>query len=177
MSLAGTYRASFGRSTEDQILATTRIARYIRDAEERVKHQRTILIGDLNMNPFEIGVVGSEGLHGVMERSIASRGSRIVAEEPCFFFYNPMWSFFGDRGPKPPGTYFYNSGAEVNYFLNKFDQVLVPPTLLKSLDKDGVNIVTEIGGMSLLAENGRPDGKNHSEHLPLVCRLGLIGSL
>lgn len=165
------------KKAEDQSLGATRIARYIRDAEERVGHQRTILIGDFNMNPFEAGVVGSEGIHGVMNRSVAAGASRVVAGEPCFFFYNPMWSFFGDRGSAAPGTYFYNSGAEVNYFWNIFDQVLVRPSLLKFLDKGAVSIATEIGGLSLLTEKGRPDGKIHSDHLPLVCRLSLIEEL
>jgi hypothetical protein len=33
--------------TEDQILEATRIARYVREAEETVGHSRTVLIGDL----------------------------------------------------------------------------------------------------------------------------------
>jgi hypothetical protein len=165
------------KKTEDQALGATRIARYIREAEERVGHQRTILIGDFNMNPFEAGVVGSEGIHGVMDRGVASGASRMVAGESCFFFYNPMWSFLGDRGPAAPGTYFYNSGAEVNYFWNIFDQVLVRPSLLKFLDKDAVRIVTEVGEVSLLTDKGRPDKKVHSDHLPLVCRLNLLEEL
>jgi hypothetical protein len=162
---------------DDQSHGATRIPRFIREAEVKVGHQRTVVIGDLNMNPFEIGMVSSEGLHGVMDKNIAFRGSRVVAEEPCFFFYNPMWSFFGDRGPAPPGTYFYNSGTEINYFWNIYDQVLIRPSLLKFLDKDAVRIVTEIGGTSLLTEMGRPNKKIHSDHLPLVCRLGLIEEL
>ena len=104
------------KKTEDQIFGSVRIAASIREAEARVGHQRTIVIGDLNMNPFEVGVVGSGGLHAIVDRGIAAGGSRVVAGETCSFFYNPMWSFFGDRGSAPPGTYFYNSGTEVNYF-------------------------------------------------------------
>jgi endonuclease/exonuclease/phosphatase family protein len=131
------------KKTEDQVLATTRLARLIREAEQNVGHTRTIVIGDLNMNPFEAGVVGSEGLHGVMDRRIASAVSRVVQGEPCRFFYNPMWSMLGDVGPSPPGTYFYSSGSEVNYFWNMFDQVLIRPTLLDSFsgsqqESDGV---------------------------------------
>lgn len=113
------------RRTEDQILATTRLARFIREAEENVGHKRTIVIGELNMNPFEAGMVGSEGLHGIMDRRIASEISRIVQGELCGFSYNPMWTMLGDLGPSPPGTYFYNSSTELNYFWNMFDQVLV----------------------------------------------------
>ena len=119
-------------NTADQIIGSTRVAGYIRDAERRVGHARTVIIGDLNMNPFEAGVVGSGGLHAVMDRRIAAKGSRIVRGESCDFFYNPMWAHFGDAGSTPPGTYFYNSSSEVNYFWNIFDQVLIRPALLSS---------------------------------------------
>lgn len=159
------------KKTEDQILATTRLAGFIRDAEQAVGHSRTIVIGDLNMNPFEAGVVGAGGLHGVMDRSIASGVSRIVQGEPYTFFYNPMWAILGSQGSLPPGSYFYNSGAEVNYFWNVFDQVLVRPTLLDSLSTESVTVVTEIQGATLLTDRGRPNRDEFSDHLPLVCRL------
>ncbi len=165
------------KKTEDQIFMSVRVAESIREAEAKVGHQRTVVIGDLNMNPFEVGVVGSGGLHATMDRGIAAGGSRFVAGKSCCFFYNPMWSFFGDRGAAPPGTYFRRSGGEVNYFWHILDQVLIRPSLLKFLDKDAVNIVTEVGGMSLLTSRGHPNKKIHSDHLPLICRLSLIEEL
>ena len=84
------------KKTEDQIMSTLRLARYIREAEQNVGHQRTIILGDLNMNPFEVGVVGTEGLHGVMDRRTAAGISRVVHGEEYTFFYNPMWGKLGD---------------------------------------------------------------------------------
>lgn len=167
-------RSKLWAKTEDQILAAPRVARVIREAEENTGHARTIVIGDLNMNPFEAGVVGSEGLHGIMDRRIASTFSREVQGETYRYFYNPMWGMFGDAGESPPGTYFYNSSSEVNYFWNMFDQVLVRPTLLDFLAKDGVKIVTEIQGETLLTNLGRPNKSSGSDHLPVVCRLSEI---
>lgn len=162
------------KKTEDQILVSTRVSRYIREAEQRMGHSRTVLIGDLNMNPFEFGVVGSERLHAITDRRIASNGSRKVQDEDCTFFYNPMWSQFGDLDSSPPGTYFYNSGGEVNYYWNVFDQVLIRPPLLPYFDNKSVSVVTELAGESLLNKHGRPDRKLHSDHLPIVCRLSEI---
>jgi endonuclease/exonuclease/phosphatase family metal-dependent hydrolase len=158
--------------TEDQILGSTRLAGYIRHAEHKVGHARTVVIGDFNMNPFEAGVVGSEGLHAVMDRRIAATSSRKVQGETRDYFYNPMWANFGDAGSTPPGTYFYDaSGREVNYFWNMFDQILVRPALLPCLSTDSVSVVTEIEGDSLLDERGRPDREIGSDHLPVVLRL------
>jgi Endonuclease/Exonuclease/phosphatase family len=74
----------------DQSQLTGRLARIVVEAEQHAGHARTIVIGDLNMNPFEDGIVGSEGLHAVATRTIASKGSRVVAGERRPFFYNPM---------------------------------------------------------------------------------------
>lgn len=162
------------KSTDDQILASTRLAGYVRRAEQNVGHTRTVIIGDLNMNPFEAGVVGSEGLHAVMDRRIAAAGSRVVYGETRDFFYNPMWAHFGDADSTPPGTYFYNSGSEVNYYWNIFDQILIRPALLSCFSNDSVNVVTEIEGDSLLNDRGRPDRKTGSDHLPIVVSLSEI---
>src|ERR1700752_1250064 len=41
------------RSGRDQAFHCVNIARAIAEYEERVGHRRTVLVGDLNMNPFE----------------------------------------------------------------------------------------------------------------------------
>ncbi len=162
------------RNTEDQVFAAVELANEIREAEDRFGHTRTIVIGDLNMNPFESGVVGSLGLHGVMDRRIAAGESRMIRGKSHKFFYNPMWSKFGDADESPAGTYFYNSGSEVNYFWNVFDQVLVRPALLSSLPQDCVSIVTRVRGVSLLTDRGRPDQSTASDDLPIICRMNEI---
>lgn len=63
---------------ESQSDEMTRIAERIRHTEVRVGHSRTLLVGDLNMNPFEHGVAGARGLHAVMTRQLAERGQRTV---------------------------------------------------------------------------------------------------
>jgi endonuclease/exonuclease/phosphatase family metal-dependent hydrolase len=160
--------------TEDQVFAAVELGDQIRVAEERVGHSRTIVIGDLNMNPFETGVVGSGGLHGVMDRRIALAGSRVIRRKAHMFFYNPMWSKFGGGGSAPPGTYFYNSGSDVNYFWNMFDQVLVRPALLDSISDESVSIVSRVGGVDLLTKRGRPNSAVASDHLPVICNLSEI---
>jgi len=81
---------------DDHILYSTRLARQIGEAEQSLGHSRTLIIGDLNMNPFESGVVGAEALHGVADRRIAKKKFRSVQGEKRQFFYNPMWSYFGE---------------------------------------------------------------------------------
>lgn len=160
------------RSPSDQTLFMVGVREAIEDAEKAVGHDRTVLVGDLNMNPFEDGMVAASCLHGTMDRGIAAGGHRTVDNEDRRFFYNPMWSLMGDLSRGPSGTYFDDRGGEVNLYWHTFDQVLVRPSLVPRLPADSVNVVTSIRGVSLL-RNGRPDPRVASDHLPLVFGLDL----
>ena len=155
----------------DQIFEAVRLSKRIVEEEEKLGQYRSIVIGDFNMNPFEHGMVGSKGLHAISDRQIAVQGHRFIRGDDYRFFYNPMWNCFGDIGKTTPGTYFYNSGSHVNYYWHVFDQILIRPELLDMFNDDGVKVITEISGQSLLSDSGRPDHRNHSDHLPVLLTL------
>ncbi|MCX7411556.1 MAG: endonuclease/exonuclease/phosphatase family protein [Planctomycetales bacterium] len=159
-------------SDEDQREEVQRYAREIRSAERRHGHERTVLVGDLNMNPFEPGMVSSHGFHGVMTRQLAMKKTRTVQNHDYPFFYNPMWGCYGDRTDGPAGSHFFRSGKPILYFWNIFDQVLVRPDLLSVFDND-VQIIDSVGTDSLCDNLGRPDSSKGSDHFPLLFRLGL----
>lgn len=159
-------------SNEDQYEEIQNMARHIRRVEDDFGHRRTIVVGDLNMNPFERGVCSSHGLHGVMTRSTAAEMSRKVAGREYTYFYNPMWGFFGDRTPGPPGTHYYRDGTPLVYFWNIVDQLLIRPALLDLFD-DEIAIVDCLAGEPLVDERGRPCLKRGSDHLPLHFKLRL----
>ena len=149
--------------------SATRWASRIKQIEQDVGHRRTVLVGDLNMNPFDEGVVGGHALHAVMTRSKASENERQVDGEPSPFFYNPMWGFFGDRTTGPPGTYYFSSTDPINYFWNMYDQVLLRPELIDRLER--LEILDHDGQDSLVTVNGLPRKDTCSDHLPLMFRL------
>jgi hypothetical protein len=171
------------QSGESQTVKVPGLSQTIRDAERRLGHTRTLLVGDLNMNPFEPGVVAAEGLNAVMTREIASRGSRTVEGQEHPFFYNPMWSFFGDAThqttpPKhpdhrPSGTFYRARSESVTYYWNLFDQVLLRPALLPHFRPAGLRILSWDGTMYLVNDRGHPDATLASDHLPLLLQLDL----
>ena len=155
-------------SQDSQIFECTELAKLIEEQEGKAGHRRTVLIGDLNVNLFEVGVVSSGGLHAVTTRDVALRGQRVVQGRSHPFFYNPMWNYFGDRNEGTPGTFYYEKAEPLNYFWNTFDQVLIRPDVLGGFSKDGVRVVTEIGGTALADHRGRPDSQNASDHFPVL---------
>lgn len=157
--------------SNEQSLLATRMPQLIEDAEKKVKHGRTIVLGDFNMDPFEAGLTSSETLHAIMDRKVAAAQARIVQGRVRKFFYNPMWNFLGDASNGPPGTYFYSGSAPVTHFWHTFDQVLIRPDLLPKFEDENVSVLTSAGDISLLDVRGRPDITNASDHLPLLFKI------
>jgi|HubBroStandDraft_6_1064221.scaffolds.fasta_scaffold499976_1 hypothetical protein len=158
-------------SEDSQMLECTVLAATIVDQERRAGHSRTVMIGDLNVNPFEKGVVGASGLHATMARTVAERASRVVQGNPYPFFYNPMWGHLWDWLERPSGSFYYERAEQVMFFWNIFDQVLVRPALLDRFRSNDVRILNRVGKTSLAMPDGRPDGRTASDHFRFCSRL------
>lgn len=171
--LAATHFVSKNNSSDgEQAMLAVELAKEISRVEEAVGHQRTVVVGDLNMNPFEEGVTGAPALHAVMTKKLAARVERVVQGTSYRFFYNPMWGFFGDRTVGPPGTYYHRSATVGDLFWHIIDQVLLRPNLMDRLHD--LAILDSVGGERLLTESaGLPRDAGSSDHLPLAFRLEL----
>lgn len=102
----------------------------LNDLEGKLDTTNTIVVGDFNINPYDISCISARYFHGIPVYEEAIRGSRTVAGRSYQTFYNPMWNFLGDFA-EPYGTYYYDSGNAVNPYWNVFDQVIIRPTLRK----------------------------------------------
>ncbi len=149
------------------------LARSIRLAEDGAGHRRTVLVGDLNMDPYEEGVVKANGLNAVMTRRLATRETRTVQAREYPYFYNPMWAHFGDAGGGPSGTYYYEATGHVSYYWHLFDQVLIRPALLPCFRNESLRILVGEGDSALLSARGAPDASRASDHLPILFGLDL----
>lgn len=158
------------RSRSEQALYAVRLAEIIRDCEDRVGHANSVIMGDLNMDPFEDGLVAADGIHGVMDKTIARQLGRIVDGRDRKYFYNPMWNYLGDESDGPPGTY-YRRGGQISQFWHTFDQVLLRPAMLPCYSRSGLRVLTKIGNRELLT-NDRID-TTISDHLPIFLDLAL----
>lgn len=155
-----------------QAMLAVEVAKEISRVEDVAGHSRTVLVGDLNMNPFDEGITGAPALHAVMTQALAEREERTVQGRPYRFFYNPMWSLWGDRTAGPPGTYYHRNASVGDLFWHMLDQVLLRPVLMDTLTE--LEIVDAIDGESLLTERaGLPNSLRFSDHLPLAFCLQL----
>lgn len=148
--------------------------------EKKVGHKRTLLVGDLNMSPFDDGMVQATGFHAIPSHRIATergkknhKGERMVDGKYYPFFYNPMWNCFGDERNGPPGTFFRDKANIISHFWYMYDQVLLRPALVERFVHKDLKILTCCGTTSLVNGDGEPDQDNASDHLPILFRLDL----
>jgi exonuclease III len=173
--LVATHMVSQTRNKDSTVNRRVKwLADTIREFEATRGHSNTLLMGDLNLNPFDPSIIASDALHGVSTKKLAEQRSRRTGGRDWPFLYNPMWRFFSDATPGPPGTYFYRSNDEECFFWNVFDQVLLRPSLLPVWNDASLQILTTDGVVDFWTEEqGIRKGDGFSDHLPLLFRANL----
>ncbi len=153
----------------DQAAHSATLKSIIGDFEAKTGSSRTMIIGDFNMNPFDFGMVQTTGLHSVMSKEVALKKSRIVDGTEYPFFYNPMWSFYGDYGKgEVNGTLYNTMSKPINYFWNIFDQIIIRPDLIPYIDEDRLEIINEFGDKLKLLNRANIIDNSISDHLPIT---------
>ncbi|NEQ47340.1 MAG: hypothetical protein F6K00_28910 [Leptolyngbya sp. SIOISBB] len=140
----------------------------IRFVTSEQQNNHLIILGDLNMNPYDRGMNLAPGLNAMMTRECVRRGQRKYQGKQYDLFYNPMWSLFGDNTSGPAGT-IYDTSSQGPYGWNMFDQALVHYSIVDKFAN--VQILTQAGATPLLTSKGRPNSLQASDHLPILLSL------
>lgn len=142
------------------------------EAERMADHTRTILFGDLNMNPFDRGLTDPvHGFGAMMTWELAEVHSE---KKGPLRFYNPMWSLMGRA--EAPGTYYWAQDEPENPYWHCLDGVLVRPTLRGIFLEDELRIVRRMHGVDGEVFDLIRLAETHwqvvySDHLPILFRL------
>ena len=153
----------------DQHASAQHVVVELKRVERDLGHQRSLVIGDFNMHPFDEGMVAANAFHGVMDRQIAREKTRTVAGSTYDYFYNPMWSRMGDASNGPCGTLYYRETGITAYFWHTFDQVLLRPELMDRVPDQNIQVLDSLGTLLLVDKTGKMS--RCSDHLPLLVEL------
>lgn len=166
--IAFVHFTSKTHSDENDQLEESKVFRSDLERDENLlKTSNTIVLGDFNMNPFEKGMLSARALNAFPTKNEVQRKERTVKGKSYRFFYNPMWSFFGDRHI-PLGSYYYNASKHYTLKWNIFDQVLVRPEIMDKLNIQDIKIISDVGDINLCSNSGKP---TISDHLPLFLKI------
>lgn len=149
-----------------QLAEAILVANNVRRRERHVRHRRTIVMGDFNLNPFDEAMNIAHGFNAMSTRKCVAARKRKVNHRRFPYFYNPMWSLFGDQSVGPAGTYYHSSPSKGIHGWNMLDQVLVRPDALDYFED--VKIVDSAGSHSLKTDAERPRRTFASDHFPLL---------
>ncbi|MCY9665126.1 hypothetical protein M5X11_09160 [Paenibacillus alginolyticus] len=143
--------------------------------KNNVEHK--IIMGDFNMNPFELGMVELDGFNAVISKDVAIGGKKTFLGKQYPYLYNPSWHLHGNinNAESVPGTYYYNGEDSIYWYL--FDQVVISPSIISRFDYSNFKIITEIPNLAgvskqlLGGRKRRPNRRLYSDHLPIRCKI------
>lgn len=147
-------------------IAINRIVDEIQRCEKKFEIEQTIILGDINENPYEAGCLGADCFHGIPVYKEALREYRTIMDEQFKMFYNPMWNLLGDFS-FPPGTYYYTGNEVENSFWNIYDQVMIRPCLREHFVDNELKILYRTQNSEFVDKNNHPS-KEVSDHLPII---------
>lgn len=167
--LVGIHLPVINMNEADKAHISRRLLRDILEVENRVGHDRTILVGDFNSNPFDDELLNIDGICGIPIKDFALLNSRTYKQEQYNFFYNPSWRLLSQNSP-PYGTYFKYPEHLRTIYWHVLDQVIIRPSLISEFSHKDFSIVSETNKYSFL-KNNKPDKDSFSDHIPIVFTL------
>ncbi len=127
----------------------------------------TVVIGDFNVDPFEMPMVSFTGMAATNGIACSQRESVVCDGEENRLFYNPMWTLYSSHRERPGSHKYIRTGEDVVswHFL---DQVLIRPSLIDRFKFESLALIKETQNYNYLNANQAP---KLSDHLPLMCEI------
>ncbi|MBI9041965.1 hypothetical protein [Lutibacter sp.] len=168
-------------NSETQFKDARRISLDLKTMKDRkdIGHNRFLLLGDFNMNPFEPGMIEPDAFNAVLSADEALNNQRTDWYKKYDYFYNPMWSFMGDRNyitgeRKLPGSYYFRKTRDVTLtYWNVFDKVILRPSLINLLDYKSLRIIEKNNIETLINDDYSLKDEAYSDHLPITFKMNL----
>lgn len=136
---------------------------YWRAIRARTPDREELMVGDFNMDPYDVAMVRSDGLHAnrCYEWVLSQSSTREDTRRPLF---NPTWGLLGLRS-QPQGTVYTRKRGGGPWYVP--DQALMSPALAIP----GEEQVQIMGARGLYTRRVQaPNRKVGSDHLPISVR-------
>jgi hypothetical protein len=137
--------------------------------ENRHKISQSLIIGDFNVDPFEMPMISFSGMGATNGLACSRRMEVTRAGEKARLFYNPMWTLYSAYKDRP-GSHRYSRLGEDVVSWHFLDQVIIRPTLIDNFKFESLKLIERTTNYNYLNVNKSP---SLSDHLPLMCAIEL----
>ncbi|MEO1031548.1 MAG: hypothetical protein AAFX55_09090 [Bacteroidota bacterium] len=155
------FHDKFHNDEEDQDVKLDELIKEIQIIEDSSDIDKTLLIGDLNIDPYNRLCYGPKGLNSIMCRKTVKRLGERKGRK---LFYNASWNLLGDKD-HTPGTY-YRTSAGTKYW-SVLDQIMMRSGLIDQFDPSSIRVLNYIFEEALVSINDIPRSEKYSDHLPI----------
>lgn len=153
---------------EPRLVDIRKMMDVIHGYETKASIGKTIIMGDLNANPYDKELLLPNAFNAMLFKGIVrNKATRTWCGDEYPYLYNPTIHWLSEESENY-GSFYY-SGDCTSPVWNCYDQALVSPELMDSINS--YSYLKRIGDRDLIAKV-RPDSKI-SDHLPLLVDIDL----
>ncbi len=153
---------------EPRLVDIRKMMDVIHGYENALSINKTIVMGDLNANPYDKELLLPNAFNAMLFKGLVrNKTGRTWCGDEYPFLYNPTIHWLSEE-LENYGSFYY-SGDCANPIWNCYDQALVSPELMDSINS--YSYLKRIGNRGLIAKV-RPNS-NISDHLPLLVDIDL----
>lgn len=169
--VVGTHLQDRRNSNPAQRISTAgRLMNDLENLEKRKHCKRSIIIGDLNANPYDEELLQMNAFHAVLFKDVIKAAeTRTIDGIQYRRLYNPILHFLSED-TKNYGSYYNTQGSSTSTW-HCLDQILVSKALADAIKS--LEYLRSIGNSSLIAQQ-KPK-KEISDHLPLFIQIEVMG--
>lgn len=154
--------------SEPRLVDIRKMMDVIHGYEAKASISKTIVMGDLNSNPYDKEMLLPNAFNAMLFKGIVrNKATRTWCGDEYPFLYNPTIHWLSEESENY-GSFYY-SGDCTSPVWNCYDQALVSPELMDRINS--YSYLRKIGDVDLIAKV-RPDSKI-SDHLPLLVDIDL----
>lgn len=166
-----------GRTERKQMWENLDFIEEINKWEKSTGTDKSIMIGDLNHNPYDGNMLDPNVVNSRDSRNVISHQKKFkpIGSKDSYW-YNPMWNMLGDHDPytsskRVPGTYYFNKEDETPIW-NMLDGFMLRPSLMENIDFSESKVISGTSSYPFVKSlvTGKNDSFIHeyySDHLPI----------
>lgn len=143
--------------------------------EDKYSINKSLMVGDFNLNPYQDGMINANAFNAVMSPKIVDNENRKWDGDEYKYFYNPSWSVLGklENENHVMGTYYYDNTKDPDLaYWYMLDQLILRKDLINSYKPSSLKIISEVENegevIKLINEEGIPNKGEYSDHLPII---------